>query len=46
MTFGIFTRSNLVVNPGWAMIVDMLTLAISCWGIPLSMFGRIVHNRG
>jgi TRAP-type uncharacterized transport system fused permease subunit len=46
MTFAIFTRSNLVVNPGWGMIVDMLTVSISCWGFTLSMFGRIVHNRG
>ena len=46
MTFAIFTRSNLVVNPGWGMIVDMLIVAISCWGFTLSMFGRIVHNRG
>ena len=46
MTFAIFTRSNLVVNPGWRMIVDMLTVAISCWGFTLSMFGRIVRNRG
>jgi TRAP-type uncharacterized transport system fused permease subunit len=46
MTFAIFTRSDLVVNPGWGMIVDMLTVSISCWGFTLSMFGRIVHNRG
>jgi len=46
MTFAIFTRSRLVVNPGWGMIVDMLTVAISCWGITLSMFGWLVRNRG
>ena len=46
MTFAIFTRSRLVVTPGWGMIVDMLTVAIACWGITLSMFGRIVQSRG
>ena len=30
MTFAIFTRSNLVVNPGWMQISDMLLVAISC----------------
>ncbi len=44
MTFAIFTRSNLVVTPGWGMIVDMITVAISCWGMTLSMFGRIIHK--
>jgi TRAP-type uncharacterized transport system fused permease subunit len=46
MTFAIFTRSRLVITPGWGMIVDMVTVAISCWGITLSMFGRLVFNRG
>ena len=46
MTFAIFTRSRLVTTPGWGMIVDMLTVAIACWGITLSMFGRIVQSRG
>ena len=46
MTFAIFVRSRLVVTPGWGMIVDMLLVAIACWGITFSMFGRIVRNRG
>ena len=40
MTFAIFTRSRLVVNPGRGMIVDMLTVAIACWGITFAVFGR------
>ena len=44
MTFAIFTRSRLVVNPGWGMIADMLLVAISCWGITFSIFGRIASN--
>ena len=46
MTFAIFVRSRLVVNPGWGMIVDMLLVAIACWGVTFSMFGRIFRNRG
>ena len=46
MTFAIFTRSSLVVNPGWLQISDMLLVAISCCGITCSMFGRFVVNRG
>jgi len=46
MTFAIFTCSRLVVNPGWGMIADILLVAMACWGITFSMFGRIVRNRG
>jgi len=45
MTFAIFTRFNLVVNPGWRMIGDMLLVAIACWGITYSIFGKISDNR-
>jgi len=46
MTFAIFVRFRLVVNPGWGMIVDMLLVAIACWGVTFSIFGQIVRNRG
>jgi TRAP transporter 4TM/12TM fusion protein len=46
MTFAIFTRSNLVVNPGWMQIADMLLVAISCCGVTCAVFGRFVRNRG
>jgi TRAP transporter 4TM/12TM fusion protein len=46
MTFAIFIRSDLVVNPGWGQILDMLLVAISCCGITFAMFGRIARNRG
>jgi TRAP-type uncharacterized transport system fused permease subunit len=46
MTFAIFTRSNLVVNPGWMQISDMLLVAISTCGVTCAIFGRFVHNRG
>jgi TRAP transporter 4TM/12TM fusion protein len=46
MTFAIFTRFNLVVNPGWMQISDMLLVAISCCGVTCAIFGRFVRNRG
>jgi TRAP transporter 4TM/12TM fusion protein len=46
MTFAIFTRSNLVVNPGWMQISDMLLVAIACCGVTCAVFGRFVHNWG
>ena len=46
MTFAIFTRPSLVVNPGWMQISDMLLVAISCCGITCALFGRFVANRG
>jgi TRAP transporter 4TM/12TM fusion protein len=44
MTFAIFTRFNLVVNPGWLMIRDMLLVAVACWGVTYSIFGKFSNN--
>jgi TRAP transporter 4TM/12TM fusion protein len=46
MTFAIFTRSNLVVNPGWNQISDMLLVAIGCCSLTFAIFGRIAGTRG
>jgi TRAP-type uncharacterized transport system fused permease subunit len=46
MTFAIFTRSNMVVNPGWPQIVDTLLVLISTCGITFAMFGRFHDNPG
>jgi TRAP transporter 4TM/12TM fusion protein len=46
MTFAIFNRSNLVVNPGWMQIADMLLVAIACCGVTCAIFGRFVRNWG
>jgi TRAP transporter 4TM/12TM fusion protein len=40
MTFAIFTRPNMVVNPGWAQIADTILVLISTLGITFAMFGR------
>jgi TRAP transporter 4TM/12TM fusion protein len=41
MTFAIFVRSEVVTNPGWKGIIDMLIISIACWGVSFAMFGRI-----
>ena len=46
MTFAIFTRSNMVVNPGWWMVADTLLVLVSTVGIAFAMFGRTSQNRG
>ena len=44
MTFAIFTRSNMVVNPGWLQIADTMLVLISTLGITFAMFGRCHTN--
>jgi TRAP-type uncharacterized transport system fused permease subunit len=44
MTFAIFTRYNMVVNPGWLMIADTILVLISMLGITFAMFGRCHPN--
>jgi TRAP transporter 4TM/12TM fusion protein len=44
MTFAIFTRYNMVVNPGWMQIADSCLVLISTIGITFAMFGRC-HRR-
>jgi TRAP transporter 4TM/12TM fusion protein len=45
MTFAIFTRSNMVVKPGWLMVADTLLVLVSTLGIAFAMFGRTHPNR-
>jgi TRAP-type uncharacterized transport system fused permease subunit len=44
MTFAIFTRSNMVVNPGWPQIADTILVLASTLGITFAMFGRYLEN--
>jgi TRAP transporter 4TM/12TM fusion protein len=44
MTFAIFTRPNMVVNPGWWQIADTSLVLISTCGITFAMFGRYLHQ--
>ncbi len=44
MTFAIFTRYNMVVNPGWWQIADTMLVLVSTLGITFAMFGRCHAN--
>jgi TRAP transporter 4TM/12TM fusion protein len=44
MTFAIFTRPNMVVNPGWLQIADTMLVLISTCGITFAMFGRYLDR--
>ncbi len=44
MTFAIFTRSDMVVNPGWPQLVATLLVFIGTSGIAFAMFGRFVGS--
>ena len=44
MTFAIFTRSDLVVKPGWSQIGDVLVVTTGTCGIAFAMFGRFFEN--
>jgi TRAP transporter 4TM/12TM fusion protein len=46
MTFAIFVRTDIVVNPGWKQIVDTVLIAIGCCGLAFSIFGMFVRERG
>jgi TRAP-type uncharacterized transport system fused permease subunit len=44
MTFAIFTRSDMVVSPGWPQIAATVLVLISTCGIAFAMFGRFLHS--
>ncbi len=45
MTFGIFTRSDMVVTTGWPQIMATALVLISVCGISLAMFGGSCNRR-
>jgi TRAP transporter 4TM/12TM fusion protein len=44
MTFAIFTRSEMVVTPGWSQAAATLLVFIGTSGIAFSLFGRFVNS--
>jgi TRAP-type uncharacterized transport system fused permease subunit len=46
MTFAIFTRPDMVVNPGWPQVVATLLVFIGTSGVAFAMFGRYVKSHG
>ena len=45
MTFGIFTRSDMVVVTGWPQVAATALVLISVCGISFAMFGRFMHGK-
>jgi TRAP transporter 4TM/12TM fusion protein len=45
MTFAIFSRSEIVVNPGWTQIGSTLVVTVGTFGTALAMFGRLIDNK-
>jgi TRAP transporter 4TM/12TM fusion protein len=46
MSFAIFVRTDMVVNPGWWQILDTLIVAAGTCGITFATFGRFVEQQG
>jgi TRAP transporter 4TM/12TM fusion protein len=44
MTFAIFTRPDIVVNPGWPQILATALVLISTCGVTFAMFGRLLEH--
>jgi TRAP transporter 4TM/12TM fusion protein len=44
MTFAVFTRSDMVVNPGWPQVAATALVLISTCGITFAMFGRFTDH--
>jgi TRAP-type uncharacterized transport system fused permease subunit len=44
MTFAIFTRSDMVVNPGWAQVAATLLVLIGTGAIAFALFGRAADH--
>jgi len=45
MTFAIFSRSEIVVHPGWTQIGSTLVVTIGTFGTALAMFGRLMERK-
>jgi len=44
MTFAIFSRSEMVVHPGWTQVVSTLVVTTGTCATALGMFGRLVES--
>jgi TRAP transporter 4TM/12TM fusion protein len=46
MTFAIFARNEMVVNPGWEQFLATVVVLIGTCGTAFAMFGRFFENSG
>jgi TRAP transporter 4TM/12TM fusion protein len=44
MTFAIFARTDMVVNPGWAQVQATLLVLVGACASAFAMFGRLLDN--
>jgi TRAP transporter 4TM/12TM fusion protein len=44
MTFAVFTRSEMIITPGWTQILNTIAMLIGTCGIAFAMFGRFSRN--
>jgi len=45
MTFAIFTRSEMVITPGWMQVLNTIAMTIGTSGAAFAMFGRYSPNK-
>ncbi len=45
MTFAIFSRSEMVIQPGWTQVASTLVVLIGTCGTAFALFGRFVRNQ-
>ncbi len=45
MTFALFSRSELVIKPGWTQVGSALIVVIGTCGTALAMFGRLMPGK-
>lgn len=43
MSFAIFVREDIVVNPGWSQIYDTILVTVGTCGVTFAIFGRAFH---
>jgi TRAP-type uncharacterized transport system fused permease subunit len=44
MTFAIFTRSDMVVSPGWSQVWATILVFVGTSGVAFALFGRFMEN--
>jgi len=45
MTFAIFSRSEMVVHPGWTQVMSTVVVLIGTCGTALALFGRLAETK-
>jgi TRAP transporter 4TM/12TM fusion protein len=46
LSFAVFFRSDMVMNPGWLQVLDTALVTIGTCGVTFAIFGRFVEGTG